>query len=131
LASAEVKLRRALSYLDELRSSAKDYFQRDPFKVEKSEDETGDLVYGLRIFEEVPLELAAIAGDLLHNARAVLDHLIWTSVEENGNTPTRQTAFPISSTEQAFNQNLPRCLNGASHSAHRLVQLLRPYLRWQ
>jgi hypothetical protein len=73
------------------------------------------------------LELPAILGDLVHNLRAVLDHLIWASVETNGNIATEHTGFPIFPDRQSFSSGAHQRLAGTSATAKRVVELLRPY----
>lgn len=53
------------------------------------------LLYRVATVPAVPLEVSAIMGDVLHNARSALDHLAWQLVLFDGGTPDRHTAFPI------------------------------------
>ena len=54
--------------------------------------------------ETLPPEWGIILGDVMHNARSALDHLVWQLVLANGQRPGKHSAFPICTTEGGWNQ---------------------------
>ena len=128
LLSVSYKLERAKAHLDDLEKLIKEYFGLDPYLIERLEDtSTGDLVYLVRVKHEVPLSIALPAGDVVHNLRSVLDHLIWRIVELSGGTPTRSTCFPIRKDNQGIDDAINQALDGANDRAKSLVRRLKPY----
>lgn len=51
---------------------------------------------------DIPVELSAIVGDVLHNLRSCLEHLVSCMVIHNGGTVGRHHAFPIYGDEPDF-----------------------------
>ena len=54
----------------------------------------------------IPRRWALIGGDLIHNLRSVLDHLVWQLVLRDGQQPSRWNEFPIIDSEQRFLQEV-------------------------
>jgi hypothetical protein len=87
------KVERAKNHLAELEQSIVAYMASDPYSI----GTTGDPYNGpgawiiSEIREPPPVQIALIAGDAIHNARAAFDHLIWVSTSN----PTQETAFPV------------------------------------
>lgn len=48
------------------------------------------------------IRFSIIAGDLTHNLRCALDHLVWQLVLREGHEPTRRNEFPIFENEDLF-----------------------------
>ena len=127
ISRVKAKLDRSKAHLDDLENSIGKYFESTPFIIEKTEEEAkGDLVYLVRIIRSVPLEIASIAGDVVHNLRSALDHLIWQAVEFSGGSPTRSTCFPIHKDSVRIDEAIAEALKGANKSAISLVRHLRP-----
>lgn len=64
--------------------------------VTKFDQETGEKVVHLKILKEPENpEWGLILGDMVHNLRSALDHLVWQLVLLNGEKPRRQNQFPI------------------------------------
>ena len=134
---AHNKLARARRHLDEIRAAIAAFFATQPYEIMREEEtSTGDLVYRLRIHQEVPGDWSLIVGDVLHNMRSALDHLAWRLVELNNNTPGRHTQFVICADQAAFQRAAPNNLRGVSQTAMTFIENLRPYrggddLLWQ
>jgi hypothetical protein len=71
--------------------------------------------------------MSVIAGDIIHNARVVLDYLIWKAVKINGGNPKSSTMFPIARDLTHFNEICPRYLGDTAPMVTTLVQSLSPY----
>lgn len=76
-------------------------------------------------------DLAAIAGDCVHNLRSVLDHLAWQLVLANGGTPGYRTSFPLLGEPPACREcgaDQPVEIHGGVHpEALAIVQAVQPF----
>jgi hypothetical protein len=75
----------------------------------------------------VPEELGGVIGDVLHNARATLDLIIWQAVLANGGTPGKPTCFPMAKDASSYQKTRTAALAGASADVFTLVDGLQPY----
>jgi hypothetical protein len=48
------------------------------------------------------IRFSIIAGDIIHNLRSTLDHLVWQLVLRDGQEPTDRNQFPIYTSEDRF-----------------------------
>ena len=62
LDGARIKLDRASRHIDELRSAARAYLESQPFALNQAEEPNGDLVWRVKIRNQVPAEWSAIIG---------------------------------------------------------------------
>lgn len=123
-----IKLKRARTHADGLREEIQSYLASQPFTTEKAEETgSGDLVYRVRVSTPVPDDFGAMIGDVIHNARAALDLLIWQAVEANGGTPGKSTCFPFAKDEPSYQKTRGNALAGASADVFTLVDGLKPY----
>ncbi|MGO8905512.1 MAG: hypothetical protein ACLQMH_07815 [Solirubrobacteraceae bacterium] len=76
---------------------------------------------------EPPLHLGVIVGDILHNLRCVLDHLVWQLVELNGRKPGEHNQFPIFDTPKAYKEKAGRYLRGVASEHKTLIETFQPY----
>lgn len=114
--------------LNELELSVAAFLASQPFALEEfDEQETGDLVYRVRVARQPPIEWSTVVGDIVHNARSALDHLAWRLVEAGGGTPSDTTYFPIVEAEARYGEKLRKALKGASQANREAVKALRPW----
>lgn len=127
--SAIAKLNRGKEHLARLRQVIDEYHASAPFSgVCEEEKETGDLVYRVKIIKPVPSEeLGLLVGDLVHNLHSALDLRVSELVVANGNTPTKDHAFPFSRIAQEIQNVAARCLIGVSPAHTQLIIGLSPY----
>jgi hypothetical protein len=127
LSGAYIKVRRAESHIQELRSNAAEFLGSSPFLLEKNEETNGDLTFVLRINRDIPLVWSAIVGDIIHNLRSALDLLAWQLVIQSGNSPGKNTFFPISPQKNGFGRQLRGSLSGSASEMRKFVRRLKPY----
>lgn len=48
------------------------------------------------------IRFSTIAGDIIHNLRSALDHLVWQLVLRDGHEPSRRNEFPICERKERF-----------------------------
>lgn len=73
-----------------------------------------------------PIEWSIRVGEILHNLRSALDHLVWQLVLANGQEPSRQNAYPIVNDESEWSRNKHR-LKGVTPRVETIVERLQPY----
>jgi hypothetical protein len=96
-ADIQVRIKRAKKHVVELDTAISVFLDTGPYEIgTKRDPNTRQLIYYLARVENTPADLAAIAGDALHNLRSSLDHLMWLLTLANGQTPGEKTYFPIS-----------------------------------
>ncbi len=80
LSGAWTKIRRADVHLSTLHERIQSFLDSDPNEVEiQSYSETGEVAIYAEPRREPPvLEWSAIIGDVVHNLRSALDHLVWS-----------------------------------------------------
>ncbi len=77
---------------------------------------------------KVPLDWSVIIGEILHNLRSSLDHLVWQLVLDNGHTPGRLNEFPITTDCEGWGKAKKRgSLKGVSQKHEELIARLQPY----
>lgn len=93
LDGCQAKLDRAREHIEALRAAEHDYFGGDerPFNVDRHFDPSTNLYYFIgRVTQAPPLRLGVILGDIVHDLRSALDHLVWQLVLAAGNDPERE-----------------------------------------
>lgn len=98
-------------------------------------------LYKLRILKPPRcFDWALRIGEIVHNARSPLDHLVYALVMSNNGTPDKKTAFPIFDSRWLFHEangkaKRPsersglRKLHGIDGNAQTLIESFQPYPR--
>jgi hypothetical protein len=87
----------ALHHLETLEAAVDAFLGLQPDPVRSEHDsEAGGVFYRAVILEPPDPSLGLIIGDVVHNLRAVFDHLVSECVVLNGGVPTDDNAFPVS-----------------------------------
>ena len=98
LALIRLKVERAKQHLRDLEVERDRFMKADPYRIVHERDaETGHNVYRVYDLKTPPAQIGLIAGDVIHNLRSALDHLVYALVIANGNDPTgeKAIAFPV------------------------------------
>ena len=75
-----------------------------------------------------PLRLAVLVGEIIHNLRSAIDHLLWQLVVANGQEPGERHQFPVYDDKSKYKAAVKRKrITGISAAAEALVQGLQPY----
>ncbi len=81
LDSLRAKLARASAGIQELDMAISAFHATNPYKVAFSDDHrTNHRTFYANFTEDVPFEVGAIAGNILHDLRSFLDHLAYHRV---------------------------------------------------
>lgn len=123
------KLERSKTHLRDLEAAIQRFFESNPYEVVVEDNpHSGQREYRVARADPLPSCLSLIAGDVIHNARSVLDHVIWRLVKANGGEPQeRRTAFPIWKSKSAYKAGRPGDAKGISEEALDLLYALKPY----
>jgi len=134
LEGVRAKLDRADEHLNTLADEIQAFISRDPQPFGLSVpyfDPTTDWHTVYAIVEEKPPErLGVILGDVLHNTRSALDHLIWQLVILSGGKPKggpRGNAFPIAKTEASWRTAQGQHLAGVTEAHRAIIEKTQPF----
>ncbi|MBW8754932.1 MAG: hypothetical protein JF595_12420 [Sphingomonadales bacterium] len=128
LPGPKLKIKRAIKHLDDLHAALMAFKESGPHELICDKDEkTGENVYRVHVKKALPCELPTIIGDIVHNLRAALDHLICDLVRAAKKQPRRSTGFPISGTRKHFETGSIGKIEGVSPKARRFIERLKPY----
>lgn len=126
-----VKVERARKHTEELDLELTAFRDSNPYEVgvKPHSEPPHHSAYYLISIQDVPVVIPAIAGDVLFNLRAALDHLAVHLVQRNGQTPTRYTSFPIIDTDNPaqYNSAKARKVQGMSDAAKDAIDATKPY----
>jgi hypothetical protein len=131
LAACWAKHDRAHEHCGELHDEFERYFADEPVRIESS---GFDAVSGWWTFRTVevkrlPLRPSVIVGDVVHNLRSALDHLVCQLVLFNHQTPTTGNQFPIESDRTRFSKSARRMLAGVRDDHATRIEALQPFNR--
>jgi hypothetical protein len=132
------KLDRAKTHFHTLNKSIGAYkrSKSHDFVVTNVNPDTGEKVVNLQILKEPKNpEWGLILGDMAHNLRSALDHLVWQLVILNGEKPSRQNQFPIIGVEKEYWEILPnnsqstrdRMLAGVAEDHRAFIDAVQPF----
>lgn len=131
LDGARAKIQRAEEHIKNLDREIFSFTSQKPppYKVIRQHQNDGRK-YAFIVSGEpiVPLRFGVMAGEVVHQLRSSLDHMVYALVIRNGGTPTNQTQFPICSTLEKFKEACARGrIRGVSGSAERIITAEQPY----
>ncbi len=131
LDGVRAKIARAEEHAQLLEREVTAFFNADPPPLGTSvgyfDPESGwHRVFGF-VREAPPLRLGVILGDLVHNVRSALDHLVWQLVLLDGETPSRDNTFPVASTEGDWKATVDKRLAGVSSSHRAIIESVQPF----
>jgi hypothetical protein len=119
------KLARAKEHLAQFQAEMATFLASAPYGYVET-IEAGYKVWCLKIKNEPPERLGLIAGDVIHNTRASLDHLAAAFVQRGGGD-INAASFPFQESAVGLGQTVRKKLPRASAAARRFVKRLKPY----
>lgn len=125
------KVARAGDHLETLDRESRRFVEEQRYLFEMEPDpDTGEQVVRIRSHRQPPLDapprLGVIVGDILHNLRSALDHLIW-QLAVIGTGPGERNQFPIFDTPEQFEQKRKWYLKGVRAEHRALIEECQPY----
>lgn len=98
------------------------------------EPERSSYVFRLYVVEPPPLRWGVVVGEIVHNLRSALDHLVWQLIRLNGCRPRGNPTYPTLKTEPAdFRLAVlgtaakPGPLRGVRDDALAIIERTQPY----
>lgn len=76
----------------------------------------------------LPPTIPLLWGDMLYNARAALDYVVWQLVLRNGEMPTRANAWPVLTDPERWVDVSGRLLRGVAPAWQQAVQAAQPFM---
>lgn len=132
LDGSRAKIARAGDHLLTLDRESRRFVDDHTYRMEiESDPETGEQIVYLRANRipdtDPPLRLGVIAGDVLHNLRSALDHLVWqlATIGTGPKAPLNQ--FPIFSDPTKFSEKRDRYLHGVLEEHRIAIERYQPY----
>ena len=125
------KLDRAKQHFRQFEAVVGRGFANGRYGLSPDEDENGDLVYRVLLPESEAIKLGVRIGDVVHNLRSVLDHMVWQLVLANGKCPGRWNQFPVVSEEKRFPpmSGGKSWIEGVSDNTFTFIEGTQPYIR--
>ena len=129
--SAREKIRRAETHLADLHSLVAAYANSHPYRVllDPPGDRGVPIANGHRVetwHEPPPAALSTVAGDIVTNLRAALDHVVWglAKPKDRGS----HTSFPIHLNDgRRDRETFARKLKGVPKRAIKAIERMQPY----
>jgi hypothetical protein len=133
LEGCRAKVSRARKHVDEFRDGVRTFTDRAPY-VPRGEYDASSNEFIIRAaansaFAGIPLELPLIAGDVAHQLRSALDHLVWQLVIQNtGEEPVgTKSGFPIFLNEAGYDARAAAMIAGVSEEASVRIRAAQPF----
>jgi hypothetical protein len=130
LAGVRLKVERAKKHIIDLEMAVSGFCQSKPYAIGVKPHRVSEIdnvtlfVEGL---QDIPSHIPLILGDAVHNLRSALDHLAGQLVLGNGETPTRDTEFPICDPAKEYTSAFAkRKVKGMSVGAKELIREMQP-----
>lgn len=115
-------------HLIELERQNFDYMTQSSFRISSDLDsESGYTVFRVYGNTSPPKSISAILGDVIHNARAALDHSVCELARLNGQEPHQQGGFRVHARAKREKLGSSNKLKGISEKAERLILRLKSH----
>lgn len=102
------KIERAERQVEELDAEIKNFLDTEPWTFRRDVEPDYWQVYRAVVHRHPPGDLGIIVGDIAHNLRSSLDHLVWQLVLQNRRLPSGRNQFPILTTSRAWDEIIER-----------------------
>jgi len=125
-----LKIERADKHIEELKSAILAFKNSGPYKISAKRDpQTRKLIYFLVDVQPVPLDIACIAGDALHNLRCALDHLAYRlfRVGAGDTADAKHVYFPIFDDATKYQSGVNGKVHGMRQDAIDAINAVKPY----
>jgi len=128
LRSPTLKICRARILIQELKTRISDYTRIVPCNllIAPHPEVEGKTVVVARVEGTIPEEIALIAGDVVHNLRTSLDHVVCCLVAENGQSMD-DVSFPFARSARYFKKSASKKIRKIPTAAKILIKRLKPY----
>ena len=125
-----LKIERANKHIRELQAAILAFNATNPHEISaKRDSQMRKLIYYILRAEPVPVEIAMISGDILHNLRSALDHLAYQlfMVGTGGVGDPRHVYFPIFDDAAKYKTGAGGKVKGMRQDAVDAIDAIKPY----
>jgi hypothetical protein len=127
------KIERAKEHIRDLDIAKKSFFETDPYKIlSKFQPEFGDkgqTIHYVSVSNRIPIRIALIAGDAIHNLRTALDQLTVQLGLVSGLSEAEcaHLYFPICESAEKYKTDSPRKVKGIRNVIVQAINDAEPY----
>lgn len=124
------KVKRANEHIEQLKTGIIAFKATDPYKISAKRDpQTRKLIYYLVDAQSVPVEIACIAGDALHDLRCALDHLAYRlfRIGAGDAADAKHVYFPIFDDAAKYQAGVNGKVHGMRQDAIDAINATKPY----
>ena len=123
----EVRVERAGALLDELELISESFLVEQQRLIVESQK--GDRRVGIYTGKTglAPAEFSIRAGEIVHNLRSSLDHLVWQLVSTSGQKPDKGNAYPIGKDTHEYDRIEQSRLRGVPQAAREIIRRNQPW----
>lgn len=122
LDGARAKVERAKEQIQEFNTVIRNSI--DSFYGIRCEERDDSINFRAVVRGGLPIKWSIIAGEIAHNLRSALDHVVWQLVDEKG---TARTEFPIFDSSEKYETTGKKKIQLVSASAQEIIEGLQPY----
>lgn len=94
--------------------------------VERNKD-TFSKLYSRLAGPATPIRFAILCGEIVHQLRSSLDHLVWQLILLEGKTPPPRAEYPIFKKREEYVAGAPRKIKGMPDEVETLIEQKQPY----
>ncbi len=114
----------AHKHLETLSRETKAFLKRASHRIEiEANADSTEFIFRTQDVKPVPIEISLITGDVVHNARSVLDHLAYALARK----PNRSTSFPICKSPKSPGDAPITIAGGITKQVETIIELVQPY----
>ena len=89
--------------------------------------QTGECILRTKILKSPPLDWAVVIGDIAHNLRSCLDHMVWQLALSQTATPFNNAEFPIFIDPSRYNKRGRVSIRDLTSTMKAFIEGLQPY----
>jgi hypothetical protein len=132
LDGCRAKIVRAGDHLETLDREARRFVEDHTYRFDLEQDpDTGHILVVVHSTRQPPVQppsrLSVIVGDVLHNLRSALDHLVWQLAIIGTGPKEPLNQFPIFDTPEKFKEKCERYLHGVRPEHRATIETYQPY----
>jgi hypothetical protein len=120
-----LKVARAEDHMDWLKTKIRAYEKGKPYSIIEERKAETETHVTIKLIRDVPLELAVVVGEILHDLRSALDHIACYLADSDCHDGT---GFPIYRTAKGFSDASLGKLRGVANTAITAIEGLQPYM---
>ncbi len=134
LEGPRAKIDRAREHAQALDTESQAFIRSNPYRTTYGTDpNNGDHIWRVEVMRAPPMRLSILVGDVVHNLRSCLDHLVWQLSLTTTPAPYERAEFPIYSVKfdpkrnECFDKRGREKLRDVPILAQKIIESVQPY----